>query len=214
MSEFIDIALSISEAERELANFRNLLDSKQELSERTDILNMLPNWRHMLCGLGPLDPALGQPNRIAWELDLGGFFGCDLVVGHSTRLHYLYVEFESGAPGSIFQNARNRRAKKLGSSFNSGLGQILEWFWLNDRLTDPDYVTQRFGGRYSASAGLLVLGRDAYLDAHPLDRNRWDWIKAKFRTEPVIFFMTYDEMYEQLAQQIASWREDIDAATP
>jgi hypothetical protein len=50
------------------------------------------------------------------------------------------------------------------------------------------------------------------VDGEPLDRNRWDWIKAEFTTEPVIFFMTYDEMYEHLARQIASWKDDIEAS--
>ncbi len=41
---------------------------------------------------------------------------------------------------------------------------------------------------------------------------RWDWIKAEFKTNPVIFFMTYDEMYDQLAQYIASWKDDLASA--
>jgi hypothetical protein len=27
-----------------------------------------------------------------------------------------------------------------------------------------------------------------------------------------VFFMTYDEMYEHLARQIASWKDDIEAS--
>lgn len=209
MSVFTEVAFRIEDAERELAEFKALLDAKNVLSERADILRNLPRWRNMLCGLGPLDAHIGRPDRMATEFDLGGRFTCDLVLGHSVRLHYLFVEFEGGDTNSIFKTVSGRRSKKFGDAFNAGLGQLLEWFWWNDASSKGDLVEKEFGGRYMAHAGLLVLGRDAFVDVDPLDRNRWDWIKAQFETHPLIFFMTYDEMYENLARYIASWKEDL-----
>ncbi|HXW26593.1 MAG TPA: Shedu anti-phage system protein SduA domain-containing protein [Xanthobacteraceae bacterium] len=213
MSDFTDIAFRVGPAERELAEFKALLDSKSDLAERPDILNKLPHWRHMLCGLGTLDAHIGAPNRIATEFDIAGRFRCDLVVGHSVRLHYLFVEFEGANPDSIFKSTRGRRAKKFGNEFTAGLGQLLEWFWWNGAPSNLDLVHQQFGGRYVASTGLLVLGRDAFIDSDMLDRNRWDWTKTQFRTNPLILLMTYDEMYRHLAQCIAGWKDDLHEMT-
>jgi Domain of unknown function (DUF4263) len=214
MSGFTDITFRIGPAERELAEFKALLDAKRDLAERADILNKLPHWRNMLCGLGTLDAHIGAPNRMATEFDLGGRFKCDLVLAHSERGGCLFVEFEGANAGSIFKSRSGRRSKTFGNALNAGLSQLLEWFWWNGMTWHPDLFCQQFGGRYVAATGLLVLGRDAFIDVDPLDRNRWDWIKTHFTTNPPILLMTYDEMYRYLARHIASWKDDLRAMTP
>ena len=159
MSGFTEIKFSITKAERELKEFKTLLESKGELSERDDILKRLPHWQSMLCGLGPLEPRVGMPDGMATEFDIGGRFQCDLVLGHSKRLHYLYVEFEGAGPTSVFKPVAKRRSKRLGDAFNAGLGQVPEWFWWNSMAPNADIIQKEFRGRYAANAGLLVLGQ-------------------------------------------------------
>src|SRR5690242_17833225 len=104
MKEFIRVQFNLAQCRRDLDDFRALLASKQDLDEEADIKPFFENhwqlatfigscygWEALACDL------------LAFQYQLFGDFGCDLVVGDSHRKTFAFVEWEDGTVGSLFR---------------------------------------------------------------------------------------------------------------
>ena len=115
MKSFDIFTFDFRESQKEVAEFRQLLQTKSSLKERDDILPFFRD-RPQLCAMcSVLGPARDSVDRIALEYDLFGDFACDLVLGSWDQKAYSFIEFEDAQPESIFKQI-GRKASRDWSS--------------------------------------------------------------------------------------------------
>jgi hypothetical protein len=204
MKQFRPIELNRTQAQRELAEYRNLLESPQ-LSERRDLLPFFRERLQLAALMGFYNTRLTEHDRIAVELDLFGDFNADFAVGSSRTHQYCFIEFEDATSRSIFRPSTNRSLPVWSNRFERGYSQLIDWmFWLESQKNTPGYY-QRFGVGEIHYIGLLVIGRDRDL-ADPLLRRRLTW-----RSDHVvvcsrrIVCLTFDELFRDFASRLNLW---------
>ena len=103
---------------RELEDFERLLSTKDELSERDDILPFFKQRKNLSALVGALNPNIVNFNRLAFELYLMGFFACDLAVGDFNSGSYCLIEFEDAKKDSVFKNHGNKSTPEWSPRFD------------------------------------------------------------------------------------------------
>ncbi len=203
MTPFASLSISRKVADRELRQFRQLLDAycNSPLRERDHVLPSFRSHRHLAALIGTWNPAIARPDRIAFEFDIFGDYKADLVVGDSRHHQYCFVEFEDAAATSIFKRS-SRATPDWSHRFEHGFSQIIDWIlWLDNQRGTAAY-TSRFGTSPIQFAALLVIGRDRFLEAAPLGE-RLTW-----RSEQVVVAsrkvhcITYDRLYRDLSARL------------
>lgn len=198
MKTFSPIEFDAGHARREMAEFRDLLDSKPSLKEREEILPFFRARAQLSALIGGLGPDVFLPDRVAWELQLFGEYACDLAVGDSQAGESCLVEFEDAAPGSIFTAVKGKNTPEWSRRFERGFGQIIDWFRIIDDLDRTDLLRSKFGVGSPYCAGLLVIGRSHDLAPSLRERLAWRSRHMVVRSKRVVC-MTFDELYESLA---------------
>jgi hypothetical protein len=198
MKTFSPIKFDPEAARIEVAEFRDLLDSKASLKEREEILPFFRGRPQLSALIGGIGPDVFLPDRLAWELQLFGEYACDLAVGDSASGEFCLVEFEDAAPGSIFTAVKGKSTPEWSRRFERGFGQIIDWFRIIDDLDRTDLLRSKFGVASPYCAGLLVIGRSH--DLYPTLRERLAWRSRHVvvRSKRVVC-MTFDELYQNLA---------------
>lgn len=201
MKLFESLAFNAKVCEAELESFRNLLATKDELSERDDILPFFrksPNLSGLI-GLGW--PRMLMPNRIAYEFDIFGNFRADLAVGtfkeDNKRNSFIFIEFEDAKANSIFKKS-NRVYKDWSTRFEHGFSQLVDWSYALEDLVKSDQFEDRFGSRRINYEMLLVIGRSQFLTPADVRRIEWRTTNITLNSRHVHFF-TYDDLFEDLS---------------
>jgi hypothetical protein len=215
MKEFTRIRFNLEQCRQELAAFRALLDGKQELEERADIEPFFKASPQLSAFLGSYGWGITHCDLLAFDYQLFGDFSCDLVVGDSARKSFGLVEWEDATAGSLFRQQGRKATPEWATRFEHGFSQIVDWFWRLDEAANPDEIEDRFGDRRPQYFGLLVAGRDAHL-AHPRERRRLQWRTRKVQVNLLpVWFVTYDQLYEDLSAQLRKLARPPDhAGTP
>ncbi|MGE7716951.1 Shedu immune nuclease family protein [Priestia megaterium] len=201
MKKFKVIPFDLKQVEVELKLFKVLLDSKVELAERTDILSFFKKNRHLAAFMGELDSNIIKTGRYALEFPILGNFKPDLVVGDYTRNNYLFIEFEDAKEKSIFQPKGRKNTLEWGTRLENGYSQIVDWFHILDDTRQTHTIQTTFGGRIGKYNGLLVIGRDTFLDSTLKERLDWRSDKVMINTK-AITCITYDELYYVLIDKL------------
>jgi hypothetical protein len=201
MKTFRSVRFDLARARKEFGQLRSLLDGHASLEERKQILPFFQERLHLslLCGL--LGGNLSRVDLIAWEYDLFGDFACDLVVGNSVEKGFCFIEFEDAGPNSIFGKKGKKAQRDWSSRFEHGYSQVIDWYHKLDTMTDnPDYEA-RFGKRSIDYEGLLVVGRNQYLD--PEERLRLEWRRRHVIVHSrAIRCFTFDELLSKLGERL------------
>lgn len=196
MKHFDPHVLAIEECREEVAALQDLLSQTADLPERR-IRAFFRSHRHLsaLCGL--YGPEIARFDRIAWEYDLFGDFACDLVVGDAVQKAYCFIELEDAGPKSLFVREGKKSTRAWSPRFEHGYSQIVDWFCkLRDREKSDEFEN-RFGSRSIDYAGVLVVGRNRYLE--PGERLRLDWRKTHVVVDSKrIICVTYDDLVDDL----------------
>ncbi|MHC5541476.1 Shedu anti-phage system protein SduA domain-containing protein [Singulisphaera rosea] len=187
--------------------FKDLLDDPKtpELKEREHILPFFARHEHLVALMGTYNPRIENFDRIAFEFDIFGDHTADVAVGDSKTHQYCFVEFEDATATSIFKKTGRKTTLEWSDRFNHGCSQVIDWIlWLeNMKRTDP--YLGRFGVPEIQYAGLVVVGRDKYVDA-PLLQQRLLW-----RSEHVVVCsrklhcITFDQLYADLDTRLKIW---------
>ncbi len=92
---------------------------------------------------------------------------------------------------SVFVN-RKRSAPYWSPRFEQGYNQVVDWFWkLQDMSSTQEFVL-RFGAGYIKYEGMLIVGRDHFLDIRA--QQRLDWRQDKVLVDSKrIHILTYDD---------------------
>jgi hypothetical protein len=200
VKKFIPIAFQLDQAKAELEAFRQLLAEKVRLSESKDLLPFFRKNKQLTALLGAYNLNIATPDRIAYEYPLYGDLRADVIVGNSQRTSYCFVEFEDASNSSIFQ-ASGRDLPEWSKRFEHGFGQIVDWFWkLGDFINTNDF-RNRFGTGEPDFLGVLVIGRDSYLDGR--GRQRLEWRRRHLVVDSQhIYCCTYDEFYRGIRDRV------------
>lgn len=146
------------------------------------------------------------PDRMAFEFDLFADFIADLVIGSTVTNTYCFVEFEDAQEHSLFRKRNGRFEPSFGARFEHGYSQIVDWFCALDAMKgNENAFLSRFGAREIHYQGLLVIGRDASLEADDRKdalRHRIEWRSRNARfSQHRIVIMTYDDLLGNLKYQ-------------
>lgn len=170
-----------------------MLSRNAILSEQKDILPFFKQRNDLSLLICNYFPFLTNADCIAHEFEICGDFVADLIVGDSTKKHYVLVEFEDGKPDSVFKTTRGRQTPEWAPRFEKAHSQLVDWIWkLEDMRTTSDFQT-KFGGRDAKFQGLIVIGKDMKLDAQEVARLKWRAAKTMIDSNNVEY-VAFDEL--------------------
>jgi hypothetical protein len=90
-----------------------------------------------------------------------------------------------------------RATRAWSPRFDSGYGQIIDWFYKLQVMTDTPDMEARFGKRSIRYTGVLIIGRDQHLQAG--ERLRLEWRREHIVVNSKhIVCVTYDELLKDL----------------
>jgi len=186
--------------QKELLELKDLLNSKEELSENNEILPFFRTRPKLSTQIATLLPRLTKTDRFAFEFDLFGDFVADLAIGDTHSNTFCFIEFENAKEESIFKKVKKYKPE-FSPTFEHGLSQIIDWFYKIDGLQNTDDLEERFGKNKIEYEGILIIGRDRFLDASLKKRLDWRTRKTVVNSKH-IYSYTFDELYLILEQRI------------
>jgi hypothetical protein len=197
MKDFQTHSFDLAACRQEVLELKLLLDGSANLQERKHIQPFFRARKHLSAWLGSRSPKIAWPDRLATEYDLFGDFACDVAVGDSVNKAYCFIEFEDAGPKSLFVKQGKKATREWSPRFDHGYSQIIDWFYKLEDRRNSDEHEARFGARSIHYMGVLVVGRDQYMNAG--ERLRLEW-----RRQHVIVHsrnircVTYDELQQDL----------------
>lgn len=205
MKKFIPLEFEPRVCRSQLAELQQLLQSKQSLSERDDILPFFRERHHLSAFVASYHPQINRFDRIAFEYDLFGDFTADLVVGDSVKKSYCFVEFENANSKSIFVAKSGKSSPEWSPRFEKGFSQIIDWFWKLDDLEKTDDFENRFNGRSIDYMGLLIIGRNEHLESREKKRLVWRQQNLIVNSKH-IYCIIFDDLYDDLSFRLDKYR--------
>lgn len=203
MKAFKTQIISFESCSSELEEFKKLLDSKTELEEKKDILPFFKKNQNIAAFIGTYFPGITIPDKIANEFDVFGDFTCDLAVGDSTSLTYLFVEFEDAKTNSLFKK-NTRSTPDWSSRLEHGFSQVIDWLWKLDDMVRTDDYESRFGAKDVEVHGLVVIGREESMEDREKKRLKWRQNNTVVNTKK-ISVITYDQLYKDLKYRLSPY---------
>jgi hypothetical protein len=203
MNPLSSFEFDIKSCVSELSEFEALLNDKQELGERADILPFFRSHLNLLAYAGSIAPGIASFNRLDPEYTLYGDFRADAIVGDWDKKSFCLIEFEDAKQDSIFRQG-GRSTKEWSSRFEHGYSQVVDWLWKVDDFRQSSTARSMFGADAFDFTGMLIIGRDAFLDE--MDRVRLDWRTAKsVINSQKIVCLTFDRLASELRSSLATF---------
>lgn len=187
---------------RELSEFRQLLDSRDELAERRDILPFFAKRPHLSSEIGKINGYLANPDRLAREFSFFTDFTADLAIRDSTNSAVMLVEFEDAQKTSIFKTVGSRNRPEWSPRFEHGFSQIVDWLWKLHGQQFTSEFEHTFGAKNAPVMALLVIGRSKHLSLLEKERLNWRARHVSVNNTP-INYLTYDELCDTLERKLA-----------
>jgi hypothetical protein len=201
MKEFINHILNFSDYEKELREFKSFLDSKSELDEQKDILPFFKDRHNLSSQIATIIPCMVSNNKLAFEYNIFGDFASDIAVGDTNSNTFCFIEFEDAKEQSIFVKNGKKYKLEFSTRLEHGFSQIIDWFYKLDGLQNTDDFEERFGKNKIEYEGILIIGRDKFLDASL--KKRLDWrARRTVVNSKHLYCYTFDEIYNILINKI------------
>ncbi|MEM8831955.1 MAG: Shedu immune nuclease family protein [Cyanobacteria bacterium P01_G01_bin.19] len=204
MKNLVSHSLNATDCRREWQEFDALLKSKSILDERKDILPFFKQRHNLSILICTYFPQIKNPNTFAHEYEIYGDFVADLVVGDSDTQNYLLIEFENGAPDSIFKKKKSKATPEWASRFEGAYSQIVDWLWKLEDMRNTADFENTFGSRRAKFQGLIVIGKDMNLAPQEKDRLRWR-IDLTMIDSNAISCISFDELKEDLDHWLTTY---------
>jgi hypothetical protein len=193
--DFTEVAFNLVQLKQELEQFRTLLNSKHLLGER-EIQQLFKASPQLTAYLGTVAGTVGVARLVAYEFQLLGDYGADIVLGTRDR-QFCFVELENGDPDSVLERVGKKATKEWSRRYEHGFSQIVDWFCHLDDFKKTDRFHKNFGHGHIDFVGLLLIGRNEGLDGDDLRRLRWRTDKVLIDSQAVVC-MTNDDHYKEL----------------
>src|ERR1043166_3074039 len=162
MPDFEPYVSDLAGGKQQVQELKDLLDSSTDLGEAA-IRAFLKPRSHLRALIGSYNESFSSPDLLAWEYPIFGDFRCDFAVGDSERKAFTFVECEDARPTSLFVKQGKKATRAWAPRFDGGYGQIIDWFYKLHVMTDTPDMETRFGKRAIRYTGVLIIGRDQYL---------------------------------------------------
>ena len=186
----------------ELKALDDLLAQNETLSEKEDVLPFFRKRRHLSAHIGTYHGQLSQSNCVAYEFDVLGEFGADLVVGDNRSSDFVLIEFEDAQPDSIFKSKKRYRSH-FARRLEKGFSQLVDWMWHLQDLSQTGKFEEVFGDRQPDFKPVLILGRSAFLNEDEREQQRLDWraqnVSISGKLVPIL---TYDQLAKDVGQSL------------
>lgn len=212
MKTFEPFTFDYSLSVKELNEFQEFLKSKNELSEKDEILPFFRKRKQLTALMGTLNPNIARFDRVAFELSLMGTFACDVAIGDSISKSYCLIEFEDAKKDSMFKKNGKKDKLEWSPRFEHGFSQIVDWLWLLDDFKSTKALSTLFGNGDISFTAFLIVGRSKHVTEEGEQRLRWRQNKTWVNSHQVFCF-TFDELlktlelktsvFESIAQQKA-----------
>jgi hypothetical protein len=174
MTPFAPFTFERRKLAAELLAFETLLGPPtRTLGERQDIIPFFKQHRHLAGLIGLHNSKIGEPSLIKAELGLFGDHACDLAIGDAATAQFCFIEFEDAKAESVFRKPGSKGRPDWSPRLEHGFGQLLDWFGLLDDMRTTARFRAQFGYDLADYTGLLVIGRDGFLN--PDQRRRLHW---------------------------------------
>jgi hypothetical protein len=194
--DFTEVAFKVSEFNKELDKFRELLSSKKDLAER-ELQELFKSCPHLTAYIGTTKAAnIGVARQVAYEFQIMGDYGADMVLGVREK-RFCFVELEDAGVDSVLEKVGRKATKEWSRRFEHGFSQIVDWFCHLDDFKKTDRFHRNFGYGHIDFAGLLLIGRNAALSDDDIRRLRWRTHHVVVNSHPVLC-MTYDDLLKEL----------------
>jgi hypothetical protein len=211
MKRFDPVCLDFPLCGQQVDELEKLLASKDELSERDDVLPFFRQREQLAVLMGMFNARISWVDQLAWEFDVFGDFACDLAVGEKDRGAYCLIEFEDARINSVFHRQGEKATREWGKRFDHGYSQAIDWAHKLDDLTGSNSVLARFDRPEISYEMVLVIGRDQHLDAGERQRLSWRSENVLVGSKKVLC-MTYDGLLSQLKVRLRGLTEVARAA--
>lgn len=196
---FEKINFNFDKLKNEVRDLEKLLKSKSELKERRDILPFFNENKILSSQIANFLPYLDSPDSIAFEYDIFGDFVCDLAIANSSENVYCFLEFEDATRHSLFKK-EGKYQPAFSSRFEQGYSQILDWFNKIEKQSLHE-KQNRFGSITINYHGLLVIGRDKFLNQKLSNRIKWREKNVIINNKNV-YISTFDNILKLLQTKI------------
>jgi len=200
MKNLNNISFSLDKCLDELNEFKLLLSSKDELKERDEILPFFNRSKNISAFIAAEVPKMSKYDLISHEFPLYGEYQADLIIGDSSKRVFCFVEFENATRTSLFAK-KSSSAYKFAPRFEAGYSQIVDWFKILDDQKRTDLTTSQFNGIVKDYYGILVIGRDKFIDKTLLERINWRSNNIIINSKS-IYIYTYDMLYNILKEKL------------
>jgi hypothetical protein len=203
MPDFQPYTFDLALCRQQVQELKTLLDSSADLPEAA-FHDFFEPRAHLRALLGPYNPSLLSPDRLAWQYPIFGDFRCDFAIGDWTRKAYTFVEYEDARPNSLFVKQGEKATRAWSPRFDSGFSQIVDWFYKLQVMTDTPDMEARFGKRSIRYTGVLIIGRDQHLD--PGERLRLEWRQDHIVVNSKhVVCVTYDQLLDDLVFRLEKY---------
>lgn len=197
--------INYNDLEGEIILFKNMLDSKDELNEREDIISFIKVNHNFAAFLAALNSDVVEYTFLKSEFSLQNKFYIDLAIGDKERGAFCFIEFEDGKKDSIFTKEKDGGKSDFSSRFVKGFGQVVDWLREIDIHKNNRSVEFFKDSDLNSYSMVLVVGRKKYLSAIQEPRLKWfsDYTVVNSKK---ILIMTYDDLYGIISQRYASFK--------
>lgn len=201
---FDEHKFDIAKAQRELGEFKTLLDTNTALRERAQVLAGFKRWPNLCALFGKFHGQIGIADLIKREFGIARLLRTDLTVSLKGSTNFCLVEFEGAGNNDIFKGGNNKTVSEWARPFEKGFSQVVDWAWaLDTGKYDPTFK-DAFGTSRPNCLGILVIGRSTSL-TNSSARDRWDWRSQKVGVDGIkVTLLTFDDLYFQLDTEIKS----------
>jgi hypothetical protein len=204
MKKFEPLAFSAKQCRKEVSELQKWLQKHQDLKEAQHIRPFFEKRRHLSAFLASFQPNMIRFNRIAFQYPLFGDFTCDIAVGDSTKNAYCFIELEDAGPKSLFVQQAKKSTREWSPRFEHGYSQIIDWFYKLEDMKKSDAFAAQFGARSIDYLGMLLVGRDQYLQQGEKERLQWRCDNVIVASRKV-HCVTFDGLLEDLLGQLETF---------
>lgn len=192
---FADIPFDYAQFKKELTEYEVFLNAKVDLSEKHDIQPFFKARPLLSSQIATTIASISVPNKIAFEYNIFGDFACDLAIGNTDNNTYCFIEFEDARQNSLFKEEVKYKPS-FGPRLEHGYSQIIDWFCKIEAQSTRE-MQDRFDSNEIDYYGILIIGRNAYLDSTLRHRLTWRSKKLEILTKK-INILTFDDLLEIL----------------
>jgi hypothetical protein len=196
MPDFEPPVLDLVAGRDQVQQLKAFLEGSANLGEAA-IRKLFKTSAHLRALVGLYNPFLSSPDRLAWEYPVFGDFRADFAVGDWSRKAYTFVECEDARPNSLFVKQGEKATRAWAPRFDGGYGQIVDWFYKLQVMTDTPDMEARFGKRSIRYTGVLIIGRDQHMTVGEQLRLEWRREHVVVNSKHIIC-VTYDQLINDL----------------